>query len=68
MISSAPIWAVQQFYTNTRAGYTADCPNAGKLVTNMKFSLAMENEIMGAILDDGEDPEAAAMAWLESQS
>jgi glycine betaine/proline transport system substrate-binding protein len=51
-------------HTNTRAGYVTDCPNAGKLITNMKFSLAMENEIMGAILDDGEDPEAAAKAWL----
>jgi glycine betaine/proline transport system substrate-binding protein len=53
-------------YTNTRAGYAAECPNAGKLVTNMKFTLAMENEIMGKILDDGEEPEAAAKAWLKA--
>ncbi len=53
-------------YTNTRAGFSAECPNAGKLVTNMKFSLAMENEIMGAILDDGTDPEKAAIAWLKA--
>ena len=53
-------------YTNTRAGYSAECPNAGKLVTNMKFSLAMENEIMGAILNDGTDPEKAAIAWLKT--
>jgi ABC-type proline/glycine betaine transport system substrate-binding protein len=33
-------------------------------LNNLKFSLAMENEIMGAILNDGEDPEAAATAWL----
>ena len=51
-------------YTNTRAGYVADCPNAGKLVSNMKFTLAMENEIMGAILDGGKEPEAAAKEWL----
>jgi len=25
----------------------------------------MENEIMGAILDDGEEPAAAATAWLK---
>jgi glycine betaine/proline transport system substrate-binding protein len=25
----------------------------------------MENEIMGAILDDGEEPNAAAAAWLK---
>lgn len=53
-------------YTNTRKGYTTDCPNAGKLITQMKFSLAMENEIMGAILNDGEDPQDAATAWLKA--
>ena len=52
-------------YTNVRAGYTSECPNIGKLLQNLKFSLAMENEIMGAILNDGEDPEAAATAWLK---
>lgn len=53
-------------FTNTRAGYVAECPNVGKLLTNMEFSLAMENEIMGAILDDGQDPEDAASAWLQA--
>jgi len=51
-------------YTNTRAGYVAECPNVGKLLQNLSFTLAMENEIMGAILDDGEKPEKAATAWL----
>ncbi len=53
-------------YTNTRKGYVAECPNVGKLLGNLKFSLAMENEIMGAILNDGEDPEDAAEAWLKA--
>jgi glycine betaine/proline transport system substrate-binding protein len=26
----------------------------------------MENEIMGAILDDGQDPEEAAAAWIKA--
>jgi glycine betaine/proline transport system substrate-binding protein len=51
-------------FTNTRAGYVTECPNVGKLLTNLTFSLAMENEIMGAILDDGEEPNKAAKAWL----
>ena len=38
----------------------------GKLLQNQKFSLAMENQIMGAILDDGQDPEDAARAWLSA--
>ncbi|MEZ5753966.1 MAG: choline ABC transporter substrate-binding protein [Paracoccaceae bacterium] len=50
--------------TNTRAGYVAECPNTGKLLQNLSFSLAMENEIMGAILNDGTDPRDAAKAWL----
>ncbi len=50
--------------TNTRAGYVAECPNTGKLLQNLSFSLAMENEIMGAILNDGADPADAAKAWL----
>lgn len=50
--------------TNTRAGYVAECPNTGKLLQNLVFSLQMENEIMGAILNDGTDPRDAAKAWL----
>ena len=50
--------------TNTRAGYVSECPNVGALLNNLEFSLAMENEIMGAILNDGDDPEDAAKAWL----
>ena len=51
-------------YTNTRAGYVAACPNVGKLLENLSFTLPMENEIMGAILNDNADPQEAAKAWL----
>ncbi len=50
--------------TNVRAGYVAECPNTGKLLSNLSFTLAMENEIMGAILNDGADPREAAKTWL----
>jgi glycine betaine/proline transport system substrate-binding protein len=53
-------------FTNVRAGFTKDCPNAGTFITNLKFSLPMENEIMGKILNDGEDPQKAASAWLKA--
>jgi glycine betaine/proline transport system substrate-binding protein len=52
--------------TNTRAGFSADCPNVGALLANLEFTLAMENEIMGAILNDGAEPAAAATAWLKA--
>ena len=50
--------------TVTRKGYSEECPNVGKLLSQMDFSLEMENQIMGAILDDGEDAGDAALAWL----
>jgi len=50
--------------TNTRKGYVEECPNQGKFLQNLTFSLPMENEIMGAILNDGLDPRDAAKAWL----
>jgi glycine betaine/proline transport system substrate-binding protein len=52
--------------TNVRAGYTAECPNMGAFLKNLVFSLPMENEIMGAILNDNAEPKAAATAWLKA--
>lgn len=52
--------------TNTRAGYVTECANTGKLLQNLEFSLAMENEIMAAILDDGQEATDAASAWLKA--
>jgi glycine betaine/proline transport system substrate-binding protein len=52
--------------TNTRAGFVTECANPGKLLQNLEFTLAMENEIMGAILNDGADPMDAAKAWLSA--
>ena len=54
--------------TNTRAGYVAECPNTGKLLQNLAFTLPMENEIMGAILNDGADARDAAKAWLAANT
>jgi len=55
-----------QVFTNTRQGYVSECPNVGKLLGNLEFTLAMENQIMGAILNDGTDPADAASAWLKA--
>jgi glycine betaine/proline transport system substrate-binding protein len=51
-------------YTNVTAGFVEACPNVGRLLQNLAFSLEMENEIMGLILDEGMDPQEAATAWL----
>ena len=53
-------------HTNTRAGFVEECPNVGELLRNMTFTLEMENELMSAIMDDGEDPRAAARTYLKA--
>jgi len=55
-------------YTNVRKGYVEQCSNVGALLKNLQFSLAMENEIMGAILNDKQEAEAAATAWMKANS
>lgn len=59
-----PNFGGAEVFTNTRAGYVAECPNPGKLISNLQFSLEMENEIMGKILNDGKDGDDAAKEWL----
>jgi glycine betaine/proline transport system substrate-binding protein len=54
--------------TVTRKGYATECPNVAKLLTNLKFSLPMENEIMGEILNNAADPDEATMAWMKANS
>ncbi len=53
-------------YTNVRAGWPAQCPNAGKLVGNLKFTLELENVVMGYILNDGMEGDKAAEKWLKA--
>ena len=52
-------------HTNVRKGYTSECPNVGKFIGNLKFSLSMENEMMDKILQGG-DPNAVATEWLKA--
>jgi glycine betaine/proline transport system substrate-binding protein len=52
-------------FTNVRAGYGTECPNAGKFISNLKFDLPMENELMDQILK-GKDAKEAATEWLKA--
>ncbi|MBR9885984.1 MAG: choline ABC transporter substrate-binding protein [Oceanospirillales bacterium] len=61
-----PDYGGANVYTNVRKGYTEECANVGKLLTNLEFSLTLENEVMALILDGGEKPEAAAKQWLQA--
>jgi glycine betaine/proline transport system substrate-binding protein len=52
-------------YTVARAGLTAECPNLGRLLHNLKFTSRGESQIMQALLE-GQSPQAAAHAWLDA--
>ncbi len=52
-------------YTNTRANYSRSCPNVGRLLSRLEFSLEGESEMMDAILNRHEQPDAAAAAWID---
>jgi len=60
-----PNFGGAEVFTNVRAGFMEECPNVGAFIKNLKFSLTMENEIMGGILNDGDEPEDAATKWLK---
>lgn len=53
-------------YTNVRKGLTRECPNLGRLLANLKFSLAMENHLMEAILNSSTNRRREAKAWLQA--
>jgi glycine betaine/proline transport system substrate-binding protein len=61
-----PNYGGASVFTTVRKGYVAECPNVGKLISNLKFSMDMENLVMGEILDKGADPKAAALAWVKA--
>ena len=53
-------------YTIARQGYTSECPNVGKLLSNLKFDLAMEGAMMDPVLKNGADPKETAKEWLKA--
>ena len=54
-------------YTLAPSGYTEQCPNVGTLLNKLVFSLDVENQIMGYMLDDGMDPQAAAVQLMKDR-
>lgn len=51
--------------TVTRKGYREECGNVSKLLTNLKFTLTMENQMMGFIINDGQSPAEAAQKYIK---
>ncbi|WP_408630379.1 glycine betaine ABC transporter substrate-binding protein, partial [Pseudomonas syringae] len=53
-------------FTLTRKGYAQACPNVGKLLTNLSFTLDMENSIMAEVTNKKLSNSAAAKAWIKA--
>jgi glycine betaine/proline transport system substrate-binding protein len=61
-----PNYGGASVYTNTRAGYSLQCPNVGRLLKNLHFTPRGESQLMASILDEHQPPEVAAAAWLRA--
>ncbi|MCF7352824.1 choline ABC transporter substrate-binding protein [Vibrio sp. CK2-1] len=59
-----PNYGGASVHTNVRQDYLTQCPNIGNLLTDLKFSLEMENQIMNSILNQNKKPAIAAREWL----
>ncbi|NIF19193.1 choline ABC transporter substrate-binding protein [Pantoea sp. Cy-639] len=55
-----------EVYTLVRNGYPQACPNAAKLLANLRFSLEMENSIMAEVVDKKVSFDDAARAWVKA--
>lgn len=53
-------------HTLTRKGYAQACPNVGKLLTNLTFTLDMENTIMADVTNNKVTNAAAVKTWLKA--
>ncbi|MDR3506792.1 MAG: choline ABC transporter permease subunit [Caulobacteraceae bacterium] len=59
-----PNFGGAKVFTNARAGYVRQCPNVGRLLRNLQFTLAQEDTLMASILDKKLAPQTAASEWL----
>ncbi|MXN65857.1 choline ABC transporter substrate-binding protein [Stappia sp. GBMRC 2046] len=60
-----PNFGGAEVFTLARKGWAGECPNAAKFFKNLQFTVEMENEIMGMILQDGMEPKDAAESWIK---
>lgn len=61
-----PNYGGATIHTVTRKGYSKECPNVGKLLSNLTFSLTMENEIIGAMTEQSKESGVAATQWIKA--
>ncbi|MGU7779217.1 choline ABC transporter substrate-binding protein [Burkholderia sp. PU8-34] len=62
--SFGPNYGEARVYTLTAPDFIARCPNAGKLVTNLRFTTQLENQLMQSVMNKTK-PSEAAKAYLK---
>ncbi|WP_309085007.1 choline ABC transporter substrate-binding protein [Chelativorans sp.] len=63
-----PNFGGAEVFTLARTGWSEQCPNAAQFFRNLVFTIEMENEMMGKILDDGQAPNDAAREFLKEHA
>ncbi|RWD28714.1 MAG: choline ABC transporter substrate-binding protein [Mesorhizobium sp.] len=60
-----PNYGSATVYTVARKGLSETCPNLGRFLKNLTFTVDMENALMTQYLDNGADPILASRKWLK---
>ncbi|MEX6500452.1 choline ABC transporter substrate-binding protein [Pseudomonas zhanjiangensis] len=60
-----PDYGAAKVYTVVPADYQARCPNVGKLLDNLQFSVEIESQLMEKVLEK-EDPLEVAKNWIKA--
>lgn len=60
-----PNYGEAKVFTATPPDYAARCPNAAKLVSNLRFTTSIENHVMVPIMNNT-DANQAALDWLKA--
>ena len=61
-----PNYGEATIYTNTRAGYTRECPNMGRLLKNLVFTTQQESRVMDDMLNRHQPAAVAAANFLKA--
>ncbi|MAB98385.1 MAG: glycine/betaine ABC transporter substrate-binding protein [Pseudomonadaceae bacterium] len=60
-----PDFGAAKVYTVVAPDYEARCPNVGKLLNNLQFSVEIESQLMEKVLNK-QDPKKVAKEWIKA--
>ena len=60
-----PNYGEAKVWTVVKPGYEERCPNVGKLINNLKFTVEIESQLMDKVLQK-ENPQEVAKQWIKA--